>query len=105
MCLLTCLLLLIVKRVCLLLQPYWRKLIIKNGVIRLFHCILKRLKRLSNPTLHPTDGPLLMGEIINLVAEKTAGNAVLVNDVGENQMFSCRYFKYNNSHSVVTSGA
>lgn len=26
------------------------KLIIKNGVIRLFHCILKRLKRLSNPT-------------------------------------------------------
>ena len=64
----------------------------------------KETEEVIEPHIHPTDGPLLMGEIINLVAEKTAGNAVLVNDVGENQMFSCRYFKYNNSHSVVTSG-
>ena len=64
----------------------------------------KEIEEVIEPHIHPTDGPLLMGEIINLVAEKTAGNAVLVNDVGENQMFSCRYFKYNNSHSVVTSG-
>ena len=45
-----------------------------------------------------------MGEVVNKVAEATKGDAVLVNDVGQNQMFSCRYFKYNKKRSVVTSG-
>ena len=27
-----------------------------------------------------------------------------MNDVGQNQMFSCRYFRYNSKRSVVTSG-
>lgn len=56
------------------------------------------------PSIHPTDGPLLMGEVVNAVAEATEGNAVLVNDVGLNQMFSCRYFKYKHKRSVVSSG-
>lgn len=54
--------------------------------------------------IHPTDGPLLMGEVVNAVAEATDGNAVLVNDVGLNQMFSSRYFKFNRLRSIVTSG-
>ena len=54
--------------------------------------------------IHPTEGPLLMGEVINEVAEQTQANAILVNDVGQNQMMSCRYFKYRHSRSVVTSG-
>jgi len=53
---------------------------------------------------HPTEGPLLMGEVVNAVAEATEGNAVLVNDVGLNQMFSSRYFKYKHRRSIVTSG-
>lgn len=64
----------------------------------------KELEEVINPHIHPSEGPLLMGEIINEVAEQTHGEAVLVNDVGENQMFSCRYFKYKKPHSVVTSG-
>ena len=56
------------------------------------------------PSIHPTGGPLLMGEVVNAVAEATEGNAVLVNDVGLNQMFSCRYFKYKHKRSVVSSG-
>ena len=56
------------------------------------------------PAIHPKDGELLMGEVVNAVAEATGGNAVLVTDVGQNQMFSCRYFKYNKKRSVVTSG-
>lgn len=56
------------------------------------------------PSTHPTDGPLLMGEVVNAVAEATEGNAVLVNDVGLNQMFSSRYFKYKHHRSIVTSG-
>ena len=53
---------------------------------------------------HSTEGPLLLGEVVNAVAEATKGDAVLVNDVGLNQMFSSRYFKFNKIRSIVTSG-
>ena len=56
------------------------------------------------PAIHPADGPLLMGEIVNVVAEATGGEAILVNDVGQTQMFSSRYFRYNKKRSIVTSG-
>lgn len=61
-------------------------------------------EKVIEPAIHPTQGPILMGEVVNEVAEQTAGEAILVNDVGQNQMFSCRYFKYGHSRSVVTSG-
>ena len=56
------------------------------------------------PAIHPTEGPLLMGEVVNAVAESTKGDAVLVTDVGQNQMFAARYFHYNHKRSIVTSG-
>lgn len=64
----------------------------------------KELEKVIEPAIHPKEGELLMGEVVNAVAEATRGDAVLVNDVGQNQMFSCRYFKYNKYRSVVTSG-
>lgn len=60
--------------------------------------------KVIQPAIHPQNGPLLMGEVVNAVAEATEGNAVLVNDVGLNQMFSSRYFKYNKKRSIVSSG-
>lgn len=54
--------------------------------------------------IHPTDGPLLMGEVTNVVAEVTNGEGVLVNDVGQNQMISSRYFRFRKRRSIVTSG-
>ena len=56
------------------------------------------------PAIHPKEGPLLMGEVVNVVAEQTKGEAVLVTDVGQNQMLSARYFHYNRQRSIVTSG-
>lgn len=56
------------------------------------------------PALHPKEGLLLMGEVVDAVAQATDGEAILVNDVGQNQMFSCRYFRYKKRRSVVTSG-
>lgn len=64
----------------------------------------KEYEKVIRPAIHPAEGPLLMGEVVNTVAEVTHGDAVLVNDVGLNQMFSCRYFKYNKKRSVVSSG-
>lgn len=54
--------------------------------------------------LYPTLGQLKMGEVINKVSEATNNDAVLVTDVGQHQMMAVRYFKYNQSRSVVTSG-
>ncbi|MBR5061111.1 MAG: biosynthetic-type acetolactate synthase large subunit [Prevotella sp.] len=62
------------------------------------------IEKVIKPCLHPTEGPLLMGEVVNAVAQATKGEAVLVNDVGLNQMFSSRYFKYLRKRSIVTSG-
>lgn len=56
------------------------------------------------PAINPKEGPLLMGEVVKAVSETVGDKGVLVNDVGQNQMFSCRYFKYARKRSVVTSG-
>ena len=54
--------------------------------------------------LNPKEGPLKMGEVARRVSEATGNSAVLVTDVGQNQMMSCRYFKFTKPHSVLTSG-
>ena len=64
----------------------------------------QEFERVIEPAIHPTEGPLLMGEVVNAVAEATKGDAVLVTDVGQNQLFATRYFKYNQKRSICTSG-
>ena len=52
----------------------------------------------------PTEGLLNMGEVARRVSEASGNKAVLVTDVGQNQMLSSRYFKFSESRSIVTSG-
>ena len=54
--------------------------------------------------LYPMNGSLKMGEVVRKVSEATGNDAVLVTDVGQNQMMGVRYFKYKRTRSVVTSG-
>ena len=54
--------------------------------------------------LRPQSGKISMGEVMNLINEVTDGNAVIVSDVGQHQMVACRYAKFNQSRSNVTSG-
>ena len=54
--------------------------------------------------LNPEGEYLRMGEVVRKVSEATGNKAVLVTDVGQNQMMSVRYFKYSKTRSVVTSG-
>ena len=61
-------------------------------------------EKVIEPAIHPKEGPLLMGEVVNAVAEATRGEAVLVTDVGQNQLFATRYFKYHQKRSICTSG-
>jgi len=54
--------------------------------------------------LHPTTEQMSMGEVINVLNELTNGNAVIVTDVGQHQMVACRYAKFVQSKSNITSG-
>ena len=56
------------------------------------------------PQIHPTSGPLRMGEVVRRVTELTADKAVLVTDVGQNQMMAARYFRFSQKRSIITSG-
>ena len=60
--------------------------------------------KVIEPAIHPTEGPLKMGEVVNAVAERAPRGSVLVTDVGQNQLFATRYFKYPVKRSICTSG-
>lgn len=50
------------------------------------------------------DGKMLMGEVINKVSKAFNDEAILVTDVGQNQLFSVRYFGFKKRRSCITSG-
>jgi acetolactate synthase-1/2/3 large subunit len=52
----------------------------------------------------PEKGRLKMGEVVRLVSELTHGDAIIVTDVGQNQMSVARYYKFSKPNSLVTSG-
>jgi acetolactate synthase-1/2/3 large subunit len=56
------------------------------------------------PELNPTSEELTMGEVIKYLNELTGGDAIIVTDVGQHQMVACRYAKFNQSKSNITSG-
>ena len=64
----------------------------------------KEYEQVISKELYPAAGPLNMGEVVHAVSEATHHKAILVTDVGQNQMMACRYFKYSQKRSVVTSG-
>jgi len=54
--------------------------------------------------LYPTKDGLTMGEVLKEINIASKGDAVIVSDVGQHQMVACRYAKFNQSKSNVTSG-
>jgi len=54
--------------------------------------------------LHPKEGEMTMGEVIDKLNELTKGDAIIVTDVGQHQMVACRYAKLNHTRSNITSG-
>lgn len=47
---------------------------------------------------------LRMDLVIDLLSQKTNGNAVIVTDVGQHQMMAAQFYQYNQTKSNVTSG-
>ncbi len=60
--------------------------------------------RVIEKDLYPKKPGLTMGEVVRIASEKTNHDAILVTDVGQQQMIASRYFKFTRSRSFVTSG-
>jgi acetolactate synthase-1/2/3 large subunit len=63
------------------------------------------LDAVINEELAPTnDKGISMGETIEMINKHSNGDAIIVSDVGQHQMFACRYAKFNSTKSNITSG-
>lgn len=51
-----------------------------------------------------TDGQIKMAEVVNMLSEKTKGEACVIADVGQHQMIAARYYKFKNPRSYIASG-
>jgi acetolactate synthase I/II/III large subunit len=71
---------------------------------RFTDCKVKEQATCIDLEMNPVDEVLSMGEVIKALNELTGGNAIIVTDVGQHQMVACRYAKYNQSKSNITSG-
>ena len=70
-----------------------------------FHeCDKIEYEKVISHDIYPKKVGLTMGEVVRIASEKTNNDAILVTDVGQQQMIASRYFKFNQSRSNVTSG-
>jgi len=60
--------------------------------------------RVIKNDIHPTKEGLTMGEVIEEINIASKNKAVIVTDVGQHQMVACRYAKFEDSKSNITSG-
>jgi acetolactate synthase I/II/III large subunit len=60
--------------------------------------------QITKDEFNPASGPIMMGEVVNLLSEITKGEAVVVTDVGQHQMVTARYYRFKNPRTHITSG-
>jgi acetolactate synthase-1/2/3 large subunit len=61
-------------------------------------------EQVINDQLNPTKEGLTMGEVLAGINKESNGDAIIVSDVGQHQMFACRYADFIKTRSSVTSG-
>ncbi|MFK5973171.1 MAG: biosynthetic-type acetolactate synthase large subunit [Flavobacteriaceae bacterium] len=54
--------------------------------------------------IYPTKDGLTMGEVVEQINIASENKAVIVSDVGQHQMIACRYAKFKQTKSNITSG-
>ena len=61
-------------------------------------------KQCIYPEKHPEGDVMSMAEVLEALNELTNGDAIIVTDVGQHQMVACRYARFNETKSNITSG-
>lgn len=67
-------------------------------------CYKIEFDKIINNQWFPKNKAMLMGEVVKRISEKTQGEAIVVTDVGQNQMMAARYYQFMKPNSLVTSG-
>lgn len=62
------------------------------------------IERETDPKDLDPESPMRMGEVVRKLSEATGNKAIVVTDVGQNQMMSARYSSYTMPKSLITSG-
>lgn len=75
----------------------WLDLFSRLEKIEQENVIDRQLKR-------PAGSQIVMGEVVRQVSETFNDDAILITDVGQNQMFAARYFRFSSPRSIITSG-
>lgn len=67
-------------------------------------CNADERKMVSNAETNPGAGNVRMGEVVEAVSRIGKSEAIVVTDVGQNQMIGARYSTFRHSRSLLTSG-
>jgi acetolactate synthase-1/2/3 large subunit len=83
--------------------------LIKNNTHESWHNEFKEMYKIEleaviNEELKPKKEGISMGETIEMINKHSKGDAIIVPDVGQHQMFACRYAKFNSTKSMINSG-
>lgn len=75
------------------------------GWLQEFHqCDKVEYEKIIHKDITPVIEELTMGEVVHQISEKTKGEAILVTDVGQNQMAGARYYRFKKRGHHITSG-
>ncbi len=61
-------------------------------------------EKVIEPETNPGQGFIRMGEVVAEVARQSGSNAIIVTDVGQNQLIATRYSTFRQTRSMITSG-
>lgn len=67
-------------------------------------CYNIEYQEIIEQAIYPVSEHIRMGEVVNQVTQAYHHDAILVTDVGQQQMIASRYFRYTQSRSMITSG-
>jgi acetolactate synthase-1/2/3 large subunit len=75
-----------------------------NWLAEFKECYSYEFEKVIKKQTAPEEGPLQMGEAVKWLSDLTNGEAIIVTDVGQNQMISARYYEFTKPRQFVTSG-
>ena len=61
-------------------------------------------EKVIDPEVYPQGGMIRSGEVISKVTHACGGDAIVITDVGQNQMLAARYSRFDKSRSFISSG-
>lgn len=92
------------KRVLSKLIPMVEKKSLDEWINGFLKCYDVEYEKVIKKDLFQSREKCTMGEVVRAVSEQTKGTAVVVTDVGQQQMIGARYSKFVNSRSFIASG-